>query len=165
MVPRGIPKSSRIDDSMPCSSGPQLRMDIHHPADGIHHRQPTRTAQSGHSQGHICFAPHTIGFLIRRHYEPDIVSQLLRRAGDIESNPGPIQTRRQRIASQASEQEREYRQSKTPSKRTKPSLKTNILPNTPAECTTLPTTPQPSPSKSYAKEIKFPCPFVLHSRH
>ena len=54
----------------------------------------------GHSQGHICFT-HTIGFLSEGHYEPDLVSLLLRKAGDVEVNPGPVQTRRQAKASQS----------------------------------------------------------------
>ena len=35
------------------------------------------------------------------HYEPDLVSMLQRRAGDIETNPGPVMTRRQSRSEEA----------------------------------------------------------------
>ena len=80
--------------------------------------------------------PHAIGFLSVGHYVPDLVSQLLRRAGDIESNPGPMYTRSQRVASQSGNHtERESRQDK-------PNQKMNTRSNTMRDrCTTPPPTP------------------------
>ena len=61
------------------------------------------------------------------HYEPDIVSTLMMRSGDIETNPGPVMTRRQ---SQRKEEEnrdvgenarlgKETKQTRTPVKVTR----------------------------------------------
>ena len=90
-------QSSRTDNNMPHQTN--------HPADGICQQQPTKIVQHRPLHRATYAYPHSIGFLIEGHYEPDLVSLLLRRAGDVEVNPGPVQTRRQtRLDSQRGKQ-------------------------------------------------------------
>ena len=69
----------------------------------------------------------SIGFLAEWHYEPDIVSTLMMRSGDIETNPGPVMTRRQsqrkeeenRDVGEKARLEEETKQTRTPVKVTR----------------------------------------------